>query len=106
MKHLITSLIGKGIRLSDEKGQLKVHLGSAQLNDEEKARIGELKMELLQYLDGRKASLLSFAQERMWFLAELGFSQQYHISNVKRLAGKLDLHAFRKAFRKLFPSSS
>ncbi|MGH9967529.1 MAG: hypothetical protein ACREBG_06805, partial [Pyrinomonadaceae bacterium] len=40
---------------------------------------------------------LSFAQQRLWFLAQIGASQAYHIANGWRLKGQLDRGALRRA---------
>ena len=40
---------------------------------------------------------LSFAQQRLWFLAQLGESEAYHIFNGWRLKGQLDRSALRRA---------
>ncbi|HKQ08151.1 MAG TPA: condensation domain-containing protein, partial [Blastocatellia bacterium] len=40
---------------------------------------------------------LSFAQQRLWFLAQMGVSQAYHIFYGLRLKGELDREALRRA---------
>ena len=40
---------------------------------------------------------LSYAQERLWFLAQLGYSEQYHIPQVMKIKGYPDEHALQKA---------
>jgi amino acid adenylation domain-containing protein len=40
---------------------------------------------------------LSYAQERLWFLARLGYSEQYHVPNVMKIKGDLDEEALQKA---------
>lgn len=93
---LLTGLVSKGIRLAEENGQLKVQLGGAQISAEEKQMIGENKPTLLEYLSGKKIAYLSFAQERLWFLSELGLSAQYHLPGVLRVKGDFDIEAFKK----------
>jgi bacitracin synthase 3 len=39
---------------------------------------------------------LSYAQERLWFLAQLGYSEQYHIPDVMKIKGDLDEEALQK----------
>lgn len=94
--NLIATLVTKGIRLAEENGQLKVQLGGAFLSSEEKQQISENKVELLEYLRGKKIAFLSFAQERLWFLAELGYSTQYHLPGLLRIKGSFDVESFRK----------
>jgi NRPS condensation-like uncharacterized protein/acyl carrier protein len=40
---------------------------------------------------------LSYAQERLWFLAQLGYSEQYHVPRVVKIKGNLDQEAVKKA---------
>lgn len=42
---------------------------------------------------------LSFSQERLWFINELGGSQQYHLPAVVRLTGELNQQALSNAIR-------
>jgi amino acid adenylation domain-containing protein len=42
---------------------------------------------------------LSFSQERLWFIDQLGGSRQYHIPAVLRLTGKLDTKALQQALK-------
>ncbi|MGH9968411.1 MAG: amino acid adenylation domain-containing protein, partial [Pyrinomonadaceae bacterium] len=44
---------------------------------------------------------LSFAQQRLWFLAQLGESEAYHIFNGWRLKGQLDRSALRRALDRI-----
>ncbi|TNH41416.1 hypothetical protein EP164_22840, partial [Photorhabdus luminescens subsp. sonorensis] len=46
---------------------------------------------------------LSFAQQRLWFLAQFeGVSETYHIPMALRLSGQLDIMAWQKALDTLF----
>ncbi|PHM27177.1 non-ribosomal peptide synthetase [Xenorhabdus ehlersii] len=46
---------------------------------------------------------LSFAQQRLWFLAQFeGVSDTYHIPLALRLRGQLDIHAWQQALNHLF----
>ncbi|HKQ08166.1 MAG TPA: amino acid adenylation domain-containing protein, partial [Blastocatellia bacterium] len=44
---------------------------------------------------------LSFAQQRLWFLAQMGASQAYHIFYGWRLKGQLDRRALRRALDRI-----
>ncbi|MDC9613220.1 amino acid adenylation domain-containing protein [Xenorhabdus khoisanae] len=46
---------------------------------------------------------LSFAQQRLWFLAQFeGVSDTYHIPLALRLRGQIDIHAWQQALNHLF----
>ncbi|HEX2328644.1 MAG TPA: condensation domain-containing protein, partial [Candidatus Angelobacter sp.] len=71
------------------------------------ARSSNLKAKTAQYLPIAKAGTrlrlpVSFAQERLWFLAqtERG-SETYHIPYAARLRGKLDKDALRRALNRV-----
>ena len=51
----------------------------------------------ISVVEQREHLPLSFAQQRLWFLAQIGASQAYHISNGWRLKGQLDRGALRRA---------
>ena len=44
---------------------------------------------------------LSFAQQRLWFLAQMGASEAYHIFHGLRLKGRLDREALRRALDRI-----
>ncbi|MEO7584342.1 MAG: amino acid adenylation domain-containing protein [Ferruginibacter sp.] len=44
---------------------------------------------------------LSFGQERLWFIDQLGGTLQYHVPTVLRLNGKLDIEALSNAFQQI-----
>ena len=50
---------------------------------------------------GREHLPLSFAQQRLWFLAQMGASEAYHIFNSWRLKGQLDGGALRRALDRI-----
>ena len=51
---------------------------------------------------GSERNQLSFAQQRLWFLAQLrGASEAYHISSALRLVGSLDGFAVRRALDRI-----
>ena len=52
--------------------------------------------------DRRRALPLSFAQQRLWFLAQMeGVSEAYHIYRGVRLKGKLEVGALRRALERI-----
>jgi amino acid adenylation domain-containing protein len=51
----------------------------------------------ISVVEQREDLPLSFAQQRLWFLAQIGASQAYHISNGWRLKGQLDRGALLRA---------
>src|SRR5437762_1981765 len=55
----------------------------------------------ISVVEPREHLPLSFAQQRLWFLAQIGASQAYHISNGWRLKGQLDRAALRRALNRL-----
>lgn len=50
---------------------------------------------------GDELSRLSYAQERLWFVDQLGGSTTYHVPTVIRLEGQLQLEALEQAFIQL-----
>src|SRR5262249_45491377 len=44
---------------------------------------------------------LSFAQQRLWFLAQMGLSKAYHIFYGLRLKGRLDRESLRRALDRI-----
>src|SRR5215204_25466 len=55
----------------------------------------------ISVVEQREHLPLSFAQQRLWFLAQIGASQAYHISNGWRLKGQLDRGALRRALDRI-----
>src|SRR5215212_2836986 len=55
----------------------------------------------ISVVEHREHLPLSFAQQRLWFLAQIGASQAYHISNGWRLKGQLDRGALRRALDRI-----
>ncbi|MEJ7558100.1 MAG: non-ribosomal peptide synthase/polyketide synthase [Pedobacter sp.] len=72
-------------------GQLSAHLDQQQ---QEETLPG------IKAVDPRPAQIpLSFSQERLWFIDQLGGSQQYHIPAVLRLQGNLNIRALEHALK-------
>jgi len=55
----------------------------------------------ISVVEQREQLSLSFAQQRLWFLAQIGASQAYHISNGWRLKGQLDRVALGRALDRI-----
>jgi amino acid adenylation domain-containing protein len=73
-------------------GQLSVHLDK----DHQKADV----IPGIEAIQPRPEQIpLSFSQERLWFIDQLGGSGQYHIPAVLRLHGKLDTAALERALQ-------
>ena len=107
----VQHLAGKGIHLEADRDRIRVRAAKGKLGPEDWAELSSRKGELLAYLSARPvleplgalprdADLpLSFAQQRLWFLACLDSTgEAYGISAVLRLEGVLDEAALRRAF--------
>src|SRR5581483_9283189 len=63
---------------------------------------GQAQLEPITKADHKQPLPLSYAQQRLWFLAQMeGVSEVYHISFGVRLLGKLNKHALRQALDRL-----
>ncbi|MBL4869082.1 MAG: non-ribosomal peptide synthetase, partial [Pseudomonadales bacterium] len=115
---IISKLDNAGIKVWVDSGQLKVKAPKGALTKALKAELVEYKAELLQFLPtvgagGKKEDAipliardgdlaLSYAQKRMWFLAQLEPSNTaYHIRTALEIRGALDIHALQRAIKKL-----
>jgi amino acid adenylation domain-containing protein len=97
MNALISHLIDKGVRISaTPEGDLKIQLGTYVLTDSDKTAIKANKAQILEFLAGGKIACLSSSQERLWFLAQLGFGDQYHVPGFAKIIGDLDVPALEK----------
>ncbi len=56
-----------------------------------------LELPSVEAIENRKKVPLSFAQQRLWFLSEMGQSNRYHIPSVTRIMGNLDTAALDKS---------
>ncbi|MGL4861210.1 MAG: amino acid adenylation domain-containing protein, partial [Enterobacteriaceae bacterium] len=64
---------------------------------------GGSQLPIISRISRRKALPLSFAQQRLWFLAQLeGVSEAYHIPLAVHLQGSLDIPAWQRALNALF----
>ena len=52
-------------------------------------------------ISNRENAVLSFAQQRLWFLAELGQGEQYHIPELLRIKGDVDVSILERSLNYL-----
>ncbi|MGB3464549.1 MAG: amino acid adenylation domain-containing protein, partial [Cyclobacteriaceae bacterium] len=110
---VIAELRGKGMFLSTEEGKLICKGPKGIITEELKDFIVENKPEMIRVLDGETQFELkkvverpdriplSYAQERLWFLGELGQSDQYHIPGFLHFNGRPIPEYIEKAFQML-----
>src|SRR5271166_1473317 len=114
LDRFVQHLAGKGIHLEADRDRIRVRAAKGKLGPEDWAELSSRKGELLAYLSARPvleplsmlprdADLpLSFAQQRLWFLACLGSTgEAYGISAVLRLEGVLNEAALEQAFSEI-----
>ena len=66
------------------------------------ARAERIALPQMTRADRRRPIPLSFAQQRLWFLAQIeGLGEAYHISFARRLVGALDRAALRRALDRI-----
>jgi Condensation domain/AMP-binding enzyme/TubC N-terminal docking domain len=107
----VQHLAGKGVHLEADHDRIRVRAAKGKLGPEDWAELSSRKGELLAYLGARSVPEplgmlprdadppLSFAQQRLWFLACLGSTgEAYGISAVLRLDGVLNEAALERAF--------
>lgn len=98
MKQLLTQLINKGIRFSlTQESDLKIQLGRYTLDDKEKQSLKNNKPDLVKLLNGSSMACLSSQQERLFFLAQLGYGFQYHVPALIKIEGNLDRDALQNS---------
>jgi amino acid adenylation domain-containing protein len=97
MNSYILNILNKGVRISALDGSLKLQLGEIQLSDSEINELQKYKNGLLDYIGEAKIARASFSQERLWFLDQLGFGNQYHIPAIGEIKGYLDLMALENS---------
>lgn len=92
-------LIRQGVRLSTtDTQQLALQLGESQLSDSQQQAIQHSKAEIISWLGQDNVSCLSPQQQRLWFLADIGQSQHYHVSTMaKVVSGSLNLEQLQPA---------
>jgi amino acid adenylation domain-containing protein/non-ribosomal peptide synthase protein (TIGR01720 family) len=113
---LLVNLKNIGCRLWLENGKLKVRTGKGGISDNLKAQLQQKKPEIIAFLtqevhDNRPdwtviqkqpaavPLVLSYAQQRLWFLAKLeGPSATYNMPAALELKGSLDISALENTF--------
>ena len=115
---IVSKLDSAGIKVWVDDGQLKIKAPKGALTKELRAELVEYKAELLNFLPSVKSPgkkeeampvvprdgdlALSYAQQRMWFLAQLEpGNAAYHIRTAIELTGSLDIHALQRAIKNL-----
>ena len=108
--NVIADLRRRGVELSEDNGKLLCKAPKGVIDKEIKQFIVDNKPELLKCLaeenDFRLIKVtnrppkipLSYEQERLWFLAELGQSDQYHVPGFVPIKTKADIQLIRKVF--------
>jgi amino acid adenylation domain-containing protein len=118
IEQFILDLRNEDIFVSAESGRLRISAPKGALKPELKKELGQRKSELLAFLNrvqGRGVSAgpelksvardrplpLSFGQQRLWILDQLGADSAYHISLAVNLKGLLNVTALEKSFSEL-----
>ena len=97
MEELISRLVSKGIRIGAGEENLRIQVGRATLTAADKQELKNFKPDIIRRLQHRKVVSMSYAQERIWLLAQLGYGSQYHLSDVVRIKGHLQVEALKQA---------
>lgn len=95
-------LLDRGIRLYAKDDKLVWEAPQGAVTEALLAELRAHKQELLELLrigraDRSQPLPLSYAQERLWFLAQLGYAEHYHIPHVVRSSAALDEPALQSA---------
>ncbi|MEL6557232.1 MAG: condensation domain-containing protein, partial [Bacteroidota bacterium] len=108
--NMIADLRSKGVQLSEDDGKLLCKAPKGVIDEGIKQFIVDNKPLLLKFLaeendlrlikvkDKPARIPLSYEQERLWFLAELGQSNQYHVPGFVNINTGADINLVRKVF--------
>lgn len=111
--NIISELRSKGVQLSEKEGMLVCKAPKGVIDDEIRQFIVDNKPELIKCLQeensleltkivNRPMNIpLSYEQERLWFLAELGQSDQYHVPGFLNINGRANAEVIKGAFEYL-----
>ena len=100
----LNELASRGIKLVLENGRLRSYAAVGAITDDISDSIREKRQELISYLSGfpdpaRGAHPVSFAQERIWFLNQIGEeTAQYNMIAAFKLNGHVDSLRLQSAF--------
>ena|GEM_PF-1264499 len=106
---LLAEASARDIRIWTEDGQLRFSAAKGALTDELRHRLSGLKSEIIAHLSEPEAEAikplppdgeapLSFAQQRLWFLEQMGdIGAAYTLPLTLELRGKLDVPALEAA---------
>lgn len=110
---MISRLRSKGVQLSEDGGKLLCKAPKGVIDADIKQFIVDNKPELLKFLAEENDSKLirvankpariplSYEQERLWFLAELGQSNQYHVPGFVNISTGANIELVKKVFEYL-----
>lgn len=94
--NLINQLSQKGIVFTVENNELIVKAEKGIVTHDILVKIKSNKQQIISLL-GKKQSVLSFAQERLWFLDKYNKNASYNMTGAVRLLGKLQISVLKKA---------
>uniref|UniRef100_UPI0028AC4FF0 condensation domain-containing protein n=1 Tax=Stenotrophomonas sp. TaxID=69392 RepID=UPI0028AC4FF0 len=100
----IEQLRAKGLELAAHGDQLRISAAKGVITPALASELKERKAQILQALAEEQAAPipLSFQQQRLWFLDELGGQDgTYNISTAFRIHGRMDVPTFQSAFATL-----
>ncbi|MEN3375222.1 MAG: hypothetical protein V7604_577, partial [Hyphomicrobiales bacterium] len=115
---LLHQLRSEGVQIWSENGRVRYRARKGVMTPERIAEIRAQQHEITVFLEeaqslagelppitpARRTDVLplSFAQERLWFLSQLGFQgPSYNIATAIRLEGKLDTDALARSFAEM-----
>ena len=113
IKDLLRSLIKQGVKIGVSQDKLLIEGNWQALSEDVKSLIKSNKQNIIDFVEARKkakvsqlrarpadvAPVLSFAQQRLWFIDQLdgGVSTQYNMPYALRLTGQLNRDALQWA---------